>query len=264
MNVYQSLNQITEYIDNHLEEEIDYNTLARILGVNTYTFQRLFTLLVGLSASEYIRKRRLSTAGYDLYENNEKIMDIAIKYNYESATSFSRAFEKFHGIKPSLVTKETKLKNFPRIIFNEDIPIVKELDYEIIELEELNLYGIGINVSNETIKQEAPIFFQEMEEKYRNQLGEVVYGMITYNIEREETEKYYCLYLQSDNEFEHIKIPKSKWLKFRIHSQNPTEIQNLSTKFYEEFLPSCKFNLKEIPELEYYHDGITDFLVAID
>ena len=64
-------------------------------------------------------------------------------------------------------------------------------------------------------------------------------------------------------EFEHIKIPKSKWLKFRINSQNAKDIQNISYKFYGEFLPSVKYNLKELPELEYYHDGITDFLVAI-
>ena len=120
MNIYKSLNEITEYIDNNLEEKINYEVLARKLGVNTYTLQRLFTMIAGLSLSEYIRKRRLSNAGYDLYEDNSKIIDIAIKYQYDNPTSFSRAFEKFHGIKPSLVTKETKLKNFPRITFNEE------------------------------------------------------------------------------------------------------------------------------------------------
>ena len=83
--------------------------------------QRLFSMITGISISEYIRKRRLSNAGYDLYENNLRIVDIAVKYQYDNATSFSRAFEKFHGIKPSLVNKETNLKNFPRIVFNENV-----------------------------------------------------------------------------------------------------------------------------------------------
>ena len=96
-----------------------------------------------------------------------------------------------------------------------------------------------------------------------NKYGEVKYGMITYDIEREESQKYYCLYDKKIEEFEHINIPKSKWLRFRVNSQNAKDIQEISHRFYSEFLPSVKYNLKELPELEYYHDGITDFLVAI-
>lgn len=263
MNIYKALNDITKYIDDNLEEKIDYEILAKFIGVNVYTMQRLFTMIAGISLSEYIRKRRLSNAGFDLYEGNEKIIDIAFKYNYENATSFSRAFEKFHGIKPSMVNKETKLKNYPRIIFNEDINMTTALDYEIIDLPELNLYGVGKKTSNATIGQDAPIFFRQTEDKYLAKYGPVPYGMITYDIEREECQKYYCLYTKEIPEFEHIVISESKWLKFRINSQLPEDIQEISHKFYKEFLPSVKYNLKEISELEYYHDGITDFLVAI-
>ena len=263
MNIYKSLNEITEYIDKNLEEKINYEILAKMLGVNVYTMQRLFTMIAGISLSEYIRKRRLSNAGFDLYEGNLKIIDIAVKYQYDNATSFSRAFEKFHSIKPSLVNKETKLKNFPRIVFNEDISVTTELDYEIITLDEMNLYGVGIITNNGNIGKDAPILFKQTENKYLNKYGEVKYGMITYDVEREESQKYYCLYDKEIKEFEHIKIPKSKWLRFRINSQNAKDIQELSHKFYGEFLPSVKYNLKELPELEYYHDDITDFLVAI-
>lgn len=263
MNIYKSLNEITKYIDENLEEKISYENLAKFLGVNVYTMQRLFTMLTGISLAEYIRKRRLSNAGFDLYEGHQKIIDIALRYQYENATSFSRAFEKFHGIKPSLVNKETKLKNFPRITFNEVINVTTELNYEIITLDEMNLYGISIKTNNANIRNDAPTFFQEVQKKYLNKYGDVNYGMTTYDMEREETQKYYCLYDKKIDEFEHIKIPASKWLKFRINSQDAKDIQEITGKFYEEFLPSTKYNLKEIPELEYYHDGITDFLVAI-
>lgn len=259
MNIYKCLNEITKYIDNNLENVIDYEILSKILGVNPYTMQKLFSMLTNIPLSEYIRKRRLSNAGFDLYENKYKIIDIAMKYQYDNATSFSRAFEKFHGIKPSLVNKETKLKNFPRIIFNESINITTELDYEIISLEAMNLYGVSISINNKTIGQSAPKFFSKIENKY----GEIKYAMITYDKDREESQKYYCLYEKTQPNFENIKIPKSKWLKFRINSQKALEIQEISHKFYREFLPSCKYNLKELPELEYYHDNITDFLVAI-
>lgn len=254
---------MTKYIDDNLEEKIDYEYLAKFLGVNVYTLQRLFTMIAGISLSEYIRKRRLSCAGYDLYEYNLKVIDVALKYGYDNATSFSRAFERFHGIKPSLVNKETKLKNFPRIVFNEDVNITTEFDYEIITLDQFDLYGKGIITNNSNIGYDAPKFFYSFEEKYLNTYGEIKYGMITYDIVREESQMYYCLYDMRIDEFEHIIIPKSKWLRFRINSQITKDIQDMSHKFYKEFLPSVKYNLRELPELEYYHDGITDFLVPI-
>lgn len=88
MNIYKNLNDITKYIENNLENEIDYKVLAKFLGVNVYTMQRLFTMLANISLSEYIRKRRLSNAGFDLASSNTKVIDLAIKYQYNNATSF--------------------------------------------------------------------------------------------------------------------------------------------------------------------------------
>ena len=66
MDVYDSLNQMVEYIESHLSEEIDYRVLARFLGVNVYTMERFFSLLVNVTLTEYIRNRRLSMSFYDL------------------------------------------------------------------------------------------------------------------------------------------------------------------------------------------------------
>ena len=105
MNIYAELNKVIEYIENNLEEKIEYKELAKMIGVNEYTFQRIFSLISNVSISEYIRNRRLSNAGQELYLKGEKVIDIAIKYQYGNSTAFSRAFEKFHGIKPSEVRK---------------------------------------------------------------------------------------------------------------------------------------------------------------
>lgn len=264
MNIYKSLNEITEYIDKHLEDKISYEMLARMLGVNEYTMQRIFSMLTNISIAEYIRKRRLSQAGFDLYGKKQKIIDIAIKYQYSSPTTFARAFKQFHGINPSQINKKTKLKNYPKITFNESIKVTTELEYEIISLQEKDLYGLGVITNNKKIGKDAPKFFKQFSEKYQEKYGTVKYGLITYSKKHLECEKYYCLYEKKIEEFEHIKIPTSKWLKFTINSQDTKEIQEASHRFYQEFLPSCKYNLKEIPELEYYHNEITDFLVAID
>lgn len=269
MNIYKALNEITEYIDNHLEEKIDYEILARMLGVNSYTMQRIFSLLTNISLSDYIRKRRLSVSGEDLYNNPSlKVMDIAIKYCYDNATSFSRAFEQFHGIKPSQITKENKLKIFPRIIFEEKNEIKEPISYEIVELDELILYGTYIKTDNDHIEYDAPRFFAEIEKKNINKYGEITYGMVTYEERVEEchekTNAYWVLYNKEIPELERVVIPKSKWLLFRINSQEAKDIRDMSQQFYLEFLPSCKYNLSPLPELEYYHDDITDFLVPIN
>ena len=72
------------------------------------------------------------------------------------------------------------------------------------------------------------------------------------------------MYDKRIEDLEKIIIPKSKWILIRINSRDAQDIQNASEMFYEEFLPSCKYNFRDLPELEYYHDGITDFLIPID
>lgn len=264
MNIYKALNEITKYIEDNLENKIDYNILAKFLGVNSYTMQRLFSLIVGTSITDYIRKRRLSKAALDLYNNPDlKVIDVAIKYQYENGTSFARAFRKFHGIKPSKVDL-AKLKNYPRVIFEEKLTEINEVEYEIIDLNELQLYGLKTKTNNDKISKDAPTFFQKTESKYLNKYGEAKYGMITYDEIRENCQYYYVLYDKEIKEFEKVTIPKSRWLVFHIPSQIPKDIQKASQDFYLSFLPSCNYNLKQIPELEYYHDGVTDFLVAID
>ena len=83
------LKELVEYIENHLTEEIEYKELAKILLVNEYTLHRIFYFVTNITLAEYIRKRRLSMAAIDLLEKNSKVLDVAIKYQYDSGTSFS-------------------------------------------------------------------------------------------------------------------------------------------------------------------------------
>lgn len=266
MNIYKVLNEIIEYIEANLEEEIDYTIIARIMGVNEYTAKRVFSLLANISIAEYIRNRRLSNAGFDLFKENEKIIDIAIKYKYDNATSFSRAFEKFHGIKPSLVKiNPEKLRVFSKLKFDEDINENVSMEYSIINLDEKILYGVGMKTTHAEIKKDAPMFFKKMSEKYEKIYGEIEYGMVKYEDRFDSNDyEYWIAYEKEIPEFEKIVLPKSKWLRFKINNQEPEDIQKISTEFYRNFVPSSKYNLKPIPELEWYHNDITEFLVAIE
>lgn len=266
MNIYAALNQMIEYIENHLEERIEYKNLAKFLGVNEYTLRRLFSLLCDTSLSEYIRKRRLSNAGYDLAYHKSKVIDVAIKYQYENAASFSRSFEKFHGIKPSMVKKDPQgLKNFPKLVFNEKIKSQEKIEYKIVELDSFHIYGLGKKTTNQTIERDAPIFFNKVCRKYKNKYGFPDYGMVSYQERfKSDNYEYWVLWKSKIDEFEKVSFPKSKWLVLLIPSQKAEDIRKVSQQFYYEFLPSCHFNLRSIPELEYYHDNITEFFIAIE
>lgn len=266
MNIYKNLNELIEYIEDNLDSNIEYDKLAQILGTNEYASKRIFSLLSSISLAEYIRNRRLSNAGFDLYKGEEKLIDIALKYQYESVTAFSRAFERFHGIKPSKVkSNPEKLKVYAKLKFNEYINETLNMEYSIVELDEIILYGLGVKTTEDNIRQVAPDFFQKMDEKYNSTYGEIDYGLVFYEARFDSCNfEYWIAYKKEIKEFKKIVIPKSKWLKFRINNQDYKDIQRVSIEFYEKFIPSSKFKLKPFPELEYYHDNITEFLIAIE
>lgn len=262
MNIYTELNKIVEYIENHLEEKIEYKELSKKIGVNEYTFQKIFSLISNVSVSEYIRNRRLSNAGQELYLNNEKVIDIAIKYQYNNATAFSRAFEKFHGIKPGEVKKNPeKLKMCTKLHFYENNDNNKNIEYKIVEGQQMILYGKYRHTNNKEIKKDAPTFFEEVKEQY----GKPPYGMVEYiDKERRYVKSYWVLYNHEFKGLEKKEIPQSRWLSIRINSQEAKDIQEVSKAFYYNFLPCCKYNLKDLSEIEYYHNGNTDFLIPIE
>lgn len=266
MNIYKSLNEMVNYIEDNLENKIEYNKLSQFLGTNEYILQRVFSIICNTTLADYIRKRRLSNAGVDLYKTNQKIVDIAIKYQYDSATSFSRSFEKFHGIKPSHVRNSPDgLKFFPKFIFKENEIEDTKVEYSILETNELILYGTYVETDIIKIKNDAPIHFQNMDSKYVSMYGDIPYGMVEYIDRFNECKcKYWTLYNKKIDEFTKYIIPKSKWIVFKINSQNPKEIQETSDMFYLNFINDCKYKIRNLPELEYYHDNITELLFPIE
>lgn len=237
-----------------------------MMAVNVYTMQRIFSLLTNVTLTEYIRKRRLSLAGFDLFFGKMKVIDVAVKYQYNNATSFSRAFTLFHGIKPGEVKRgKGHLRDFPRITFDLQSVEKIEMEYEVVELEEFVLYGDGVKTTDGQISKDAPAFFERMSKMYEEKYGAIDYGMICYEERFHSLNyEYWVLWNKKINEFKKIVIPRSKWLVFPIYSVNASQIQKVSHDFYYKFLPSCKYNLRDIPELEYYHNGMVSFLVPIE
>lgn len=268
MNIYKVLNEMSEYIENNLENEIDYKKLAQIMLVNSNTMQRVFSIVCDISLSDYIRKRRLSKAGVDIYNGKMNILEVAQKYQYESSTAFSRAFEKFHGIKPSMVKENVNtLKVFPKLYFDKNSLEEDNIEYSIVNKEELILYGICKKTNQEIIQKEAPEHFAKVLKKYGDKFGMPNFGMTVYEdyTKRIRASEYWVLYEKEINlpEFEKVIIPKCTWLSFKINSQEVKDIQYVTNRFYKKILKSIDYKLNRLPELEHYHDDITELLIPI-
>ena len=117
-NIAEKMNLVIEYIECHLTDEIDKDEISRLACCSYYDLCRLFSLVAGISISDYIRKRRLTQAGVELKYNGAKVIDIALKYGYDSPISFARAFQTFHGFNPSFASiGDARLNMFPRLIY---------------------------------------------------------------------------------------------------------------------------------------------------
>lgn len=111
-----SIQKTIDYIEDNIEAELDTDILAAKIYSSSFNFQRMFTILCDCTVGEYIRNRRLTLAGYELLSNDSNVLDIAIKYGYETNESFTRAFSRFHGVTPSMARKNrVSLNTFSRI-----------------------------------------------------------------------------------------------------------------------------------------------------
>jgi len=136
------------YIEANLEEEIDFQKVAQIACCSEYHFRRMFSFLSGMTLNEYVRGRRLAQAALELSSSNMKIIDIALKYGYDSPDSFSRAFQVLHGVTPKEARKKgTSLKAIPPMTFQLTIQGGNEMDYRIIEKGAFHIVGRKKRVS---------------------------------------------------------------------------------------------------------------------
>jgi len=152
MDWLSRMNSALAYVENNLTEEIDYETLAKIACCSAHNFCKVFSYITDVSLSEYIRRRRLTLAALELQNSSLKVIDIAVKYGYDSPVSFSRAFQVLHGVTPTQArTDGVTLKAYPKLSFQLSIKGEKEMDYRIETKEAFQVFGIeGIFKNDES------------------------------------------------------------------------------------------------------------------
>lgn len=131
MNWIQGIQHAIDYVEANITEEIDFEEAAKQACSSSFHFQRVFGILCGLSLGDYIRMRRLSLAGEELSKGHAKVIDIALKYGYDTPESFSRAFTRFHGIAPSEAKHGGKVRIFTPLSVKLILTGGSKMDYRI-------------------------------------------------------------------------------------------------------------------------------------
>lgn len=143
MDWVDRMNGVMDYLETHLCEPIDTEEISRIMAWPYSAFQRSFAPITGVSLSEYLRRRRLTLAAYDLQHTDLRVVDVAVKYGYDSADAFAAAFKRLHGITPQEARMPgAKLKFYARLRFTFAIVGVEEMDYRVVNREAFSVLGV--------------------------------------------------------------------------------------------------------------------------
>lgn len=247
------LHSALSYIEEHLTQDILVEDVAQKAYVSAYHFQRIFHALCGVTLGEYIRCRRLTLAAQELTHGDARVIDVALKYGYDSPDSFARAFQKFHGILPSAAKeKGAKLTAFSPLRINLSLEGGTMLEYRIVEKPAFTLMGIGKMFNNETSYQEIPLYWGE----YLQSDDRHVCGQFGACIDADGRSFKYLIadvyqpWREIPAGYETVTFPAGTWAVFPCRMDN---LQDVNTRMWKEWLPACKdYRLGMNCNLEYY------------
>ncbi|WP_404457377.1 GyrI-like domain-containing protein [Oceanobacillus kapialis] len=256
------------YMEEQLDAELNVEDIAKVACMSKFHYQRMFTMLTGFTVAEYIRKRRLTLAAQELLHANTKIIDVALKYGYETPESFSKAFRKVHGISPSTVRKHGQpLKAFPKLSFQIQLKGDEEMDYRIVEKEAFSVVGKSIKTSlvDGQNQSDVPAFWEEsrsngLDKELAAHAGDMGIMGICLDFDKEQEQVRYFIGAEKSNKevpttWEEGEIPAATWAVFPVKGPMPTAIQRVWERIFSEWFPSTGYEHAGGPEIEAYTNG---------
>lgn len=264
MKWLENLSNAIEYIESNLDKDISIDAAAQIACCSAYYFQRVFTYVAGISLSEYIRRRRMSQAAFELQKSDKKVLDIALKYGYSSPTAFNRAFQSVHGITPVAAKNMGSVLNaYPPIRFSVKITGGTAMSYRITEKADMRIVGIRIPLvaDMEENQKVVPEFWKKaLENNYLPKIIELTNqepgGILGVTVYENPQEIFYYIAASTteaipQNMFEY-EIPASTWVIFENDGRFKEDVQNVFKRFYTEWLPFSGYEYAGLPDLEVY------------
>ncbi|SFF57271.1 AraC family transcriptional regulator [Clostridium cadaveris] len=262
MNSLEIFNKTIQYIEDNLDGCIKESQIAIISTYSIAMFGRIFSVLSGFSLGEYIRLRKLSKAANDLRDSDEKVIDIAIKYGYESVDAFSAAFKKFHNETPTSVRKGSDFKVFPPIHFTLSIEGGKNMNIRIEKKKAFKITGISINKANPNtnFSKVWEDLFNKVEEQTLKSLGNgQSYGtcfeydgssfgyMAAYDLINKEK--------ATDLGLEIMDIPEAEYAIVELNGAIPGCIHDGWKYIVGTFFPQQGYRHSASPDFEVYSQG---------
>ncbi len=266
MDSLKNMNAAMQYVEDNLTHEIDFKEVAKIAFCSEYHFKRMFSFLAGISLSEYIRCRRLTLAAFELKDSNAKVIDVAIKYGYNSPDSFTRAFQNLHGITPSEARSTSRsLKAYSPMTFQLSIQGGNEMNYRIEEKGPFQIIGIQkrvpivFNGVNEEIASMWKSLDSQSIETLKSLSNIEPTGIISASTNfsegrmegKGELDHYIGVATTKDcpNHFKQLEVANSTWAIFEAVGPFPDALQNVWGRIYSEWFPSSNYELAEGPEI---------------
>jgi len=246
-----------EYMEEHLDDSISAQDVADRVNISPFFLQRGFSVMTGYGIGEYLRNRRLYQAALDLRDTDDRVIDIAVRYGYESQESFAKAFSRFHGATPSQVRAGAAVNVFLPLRIDINIQGGNQMDYKIAPMFPFKVIGFEKVFENETAQTEIPKFWDEICEKYANNIyagnepanpyekaivdnciGE--YGVCIDDI-GEDRFRYLVAGRYTGGEVPEgmtlYEFPRGDWAVFNCIGPNPQTLQSVNNRIFSEWLP---------------------------
>jgi AraC family transcriptional regulator len=264
---FKRITDAVEYMEEHMEDPFDAAEIAKVAFTSTFHFQRMFHMLTGNTVAEYVRKRKLTLAAQELAATKVKVLDVALKYGYDTPESFSKAFRRVHGISPSSARGQgAKLKAHPRISFQLSLKGDKDMDYRIVAKDAFKVVGKGIQVTTkqgENLKRISRFWDESCQTGFYDRLcsiagGADILGVCMDNFSNEEFT--YIIAIEKPDGYIHedlteTEIPASTWAVFESVGPVSGSIQKVWARIFSEWFPATGFEHADAPGLEVYPQG---------
>lgn len=262
MDWVDKMNAAIAYIEGNITESLSTENIAKVVDCSAYHFQRMFAYMTGTPLSEYIRRRKMSLAVVDLKTEGTKIIDVALKYGYQSPTAFTRAFKSVHGIAPSLVKLEgVSVKSYPPLTFQMVIKGTESLNFRIVSKEAFRVVGISIPLYGDFAEMVEPVeqVWKIAEnngtiQKLKNLMGEDSQGLLEVMIPDETIESWrYLIAVATDtplvDSLEEYIIDAYTWAIFSYEGKSIEETQKIGERVISEWLPTSGYEYDNGPDI---------------
>ena len=262
MSIIKSFNDTIDYLETVLDDEIDEKKVTQLSGYSYSMFSRLFSILTETTLSEYLRSRRLTEAAVILRNKDEKIIDVAFKFGYESSDSFGTAFKNFHGFTPSEVRNGKPFKLVSRVQLALSVRGGRSMNITIQKKQAFTVAGVNEQSINSSL---CPSVWNKLYEKYSHDelasLGEGQSVGVCHDVENSSTINYMAGYIVNDVDkarsmgLDVLEVDEAEYAVVELVGSVPESIHNGWKYAMEVFFPEHGYIHSGKPDFEYYHEG---------